>query len=74
MKDIRQEIPANNVEFVIERSKPKNEIGINLKIANCSSGEKSIEKFFLWSFNENWTHIIQICNLMHWSLCYKTKI
>ena len=47
MKDKKQEIPANKVEFVTERSKPKNEIGINLKIENCSSGEKSIKKFFV---------------------------
>lgn len=47
MKDIRQEIPANKVEFVTERSKPKNEIGINLNIENCSSGEKKHQKFFV---------------------------
>ncbi len=47
MKDMKQEIPANKVEFVTERSKPNNEIGINLKIENCSSGEKSIKKFFV---------------------------
>ena len=42
-----QAIKANKVEFVTEKSKPKNEIGINLKIENCSSGEKSIKKFFV---------------------------
>lgn len=34
----------NKVEFVIEKSKPKNDIGINLNIVNCSSGEKNIRK------------------------------
>ena len=47
IKDTKQEIQANKVEFVTEKSKPKNEIGINLKIENCSSGEKSIKKFFV---------------------------
>ena len=28
----------------MERSKPKNDIGINLNIVNCSSGEKNIKK------------------------------
>jgi hypothetical protein len=35
---------ANKVEFVTERSKPKNDTGINLNIVNCSSGEKNIER------------------------------
>ena len=35
---------ANKAEFVTERSKPKNDTGINLNIVNCSSGEKNIER------------------------------
>tara|TARA_B100000768_G_scaffold173436_1_gene182700 strand:+ start:7933 stop:8100 length:168 start_codon:yes stop_codon:yes gene_type:complete len=43
MKAKEQDIAANKVEFVIEKSKPKSDIGINLNIVNCSSGEKNIK-------------------------------
>ena len=44
IKAKKQDKAANRVEFVTERSKPKNDIGINLNIVNCSSGEKNIKK------------------------------